>query len=94
MQDQLRAQKQVSQGRAVYCLGIRYDAPGMFFLGHILRERQPPCSATCHPITVAPLTATARSQRPMLAQLLRNSRRWPRQRCLHDRGAALQAGCT
>ena len=38
MQDQLRAQKQVSQGRAVYCLGIRYDAPGIFFLGHILRE--------------------------------------------------------
>ena len=39
MQDQLRAQKQLSQGRAVYCLGIRYDAPGMFFLGHVLRER-------------------------------------------------------
>jgi hypothetical protein len=38
VQDQLRAQKQVSQGRAVYCLGIRYDAPGMYFLGHVLRE--------------------------------------------------------
>lgn len=28
----------MSRGRAVYALGIRYDAPGIFYLGHILRE--------------------------------------------------------
>lgn len=42
LQDVLRRQKAMSRGRAVYCLGIRYDYPGMYFLGHILREH--PCS--------------------------------------------------
>lgn len=52
MQDELRRQKQVSRGRAVYCLGIRYDAPGMFFLGHVLREYP-----LRHPIALSKIAA-------------------------------------
>jgi hypothetical protein len=69
----------------VYCLGIRYDAPGMFFLGHILRECYTRLPAFLQPSSYSQalhFTRMSHCQRSALITSI--TRRWLLQACLYD----------